>query len=207
MRLLVASVLFLAACCAPSLGNPHDLETATKSVVQVDAGPGSYGSGFVIRSTKIADNAYAILILTAKHVTDGAPEGWPKVLGVEATVVANHLEFDTSLVSVVLDQPMPVATMRLNQEVEVGENLYGMGFSGGQGELWVTHGVASNRDRGASAVPGDSGGPIVDANGHVVGIIVSIDVGSNGFSRDYIYHHCAFVPVVDLVEWLEMVVF
>ena len=149
-------------------------EDWTNAVVTVFAGKG-HGSGFVI-----SDN----LILTNHHVVGGADVVSVKFangFGVTGKVIAFNSGKDVALVRV--DASLPKHFV-LNRTIPpVGSEIYAVGspldekFS-----ATVSRGVISglreeqnNRliQSDVNIRPGNSGGPMVDKNGHVVGIAVS----------------------------------
>jgi len=180
------------------------------SVVAVNIDGGGHGSGTVVKCEQIAEDLWAITILTARHVASPvelefmSPEEremypWSlSVLGQRAHLLTNHPALDASLIQVILDKPLPVAKLR-HEGVLAGEDLYVMGFSVSGEDLWISKGVASSPDRGGSAAPGDSGGAVFDERGNLVGVVNAIDsLGFNGL----VWHHHYFAPIADLTDWL-----
>ena len=134
------------------------------------------------------------LILTNLHVVLGAPrlqvvfdDGYEA----EADYVASQPENDLAVIRArsVPDDLMP-ATLRSTKDLAVGESVVAVGFPFGIGPT-ATAGIVSGLRRefrspegqrlmtnliqfDAAANPGSSGGPLVTANGEVVGIVTAI---------------------------------
>ncbi len=133
------------------------------------------------------------LVLTNYHVVEGSTNltvtvpNESKVF--RATVLGRDASHDVALLR--LENASGLRTVTVNQRpVEVGDPVTAMGNARGQGYLSIVSGqVASlsetitvQDDFGgtrklegviattAAAVPGDSGGPMLDANGHVIGM-------------------------------------
>nr|WP_241835254.1 trypsin-like peptidase domain-containing protein [Pseudofrankia asymbiotica] len=152
------------------------------SVVVIQMADGSLGSGVIA-----ADDG---TVLTANHViADGGAISLRFADGTTsaATVASADPKNDiATLTPATLPQPVVPAT--LGGQVEVGGEVVAVGNPLGL-DYSVSSGVISGVDRtaptdsgtftgliqfDASVNPGSSGGPLLDANGLVVGIVVSI---------------------------------
>ncbi len=160
------------------------------SVVQIEAG-GAVGSGFVA-----ADGG---LILTASHVV-GRSEAVTLTLqdgtSVSGTVVAADKSIDTAVIraeeSAAADlQPLPLGALA---DVQVGEMTIAIGSPFGLSQT-VTTGIVSALGRtvptpmgelhdliqtDAAINSGNSGGPLIDAEGRAIGINTAIASASGG---------------------------
>lgn len=156
-------------------------EQVRPAVVRV-AADGSFGSGFVV-----GDGS---LIATAHHVVAGAESVWIKTVDgteIEARRVAWDRKADAALLQ--LEQPLEVTPLPLSpDEPEVGDPLFAIGHplvmgAGPRGshagllEWSFTAGMVSvvGEQQIQTTVmlhPGNSGGPIFDDQGRVVGIAV-----------------------------------
>ena len=137
----------------------------------------TYGSGFIIDSSGI--------IVTNKHVIDGALE--IKVLfndgdRVPARLVAVAAMLDLAVLKVDVDHPLPVLKWGNSEALQVGDAVLAIGNPLGLG-ISVSAGIVSALNRDIQDTPfdnyiqtdaainhGNSGGPLVDLNGEVVGV-------------------------------------
>ena len=151
------------------------MDNALPSVVQVLVGEGS-GSGFIVNEDG--------LVVTNEHVvagydrvqvrlgTGGGNYGG-EVVGVHRTLDLAYIQIDGSR------EFTPIA-IGDSDEIRVGEPVIAIGFPLGSElgrDATLTTGVVSakRQEQGylqtdASLNPGNSGGPLLDANGYVVGI-------------------------------------
>ena len=157
----------------PSIADVVD--QARKSVVHIVGSTGS-GSGFVVESTGY--------ILTNAHVVEGEADltvvldGGIRTLG---KVVARDPERDIALVKIDRGQQPTLRFATANPRI--GEELVALGYpygvSRGLENMTISTGVVSAfQPRGginyvqtdAAVNPGNSGGPLLDMNGRVVGM-------------------------------------
>jgi len=168
---------------APAAGSIGAVAAAVSpSVVNISNDQGA-GSGFVVR-----DDGY---ILTNNHVVGGAENvkvTFEDGSSSDATVVGSDAGYDLAVVKVD-KQDLPAAlTLGTSGDVKVGDTAIAVGSPLGlQGT--VTSGIISALDRPVTAGsgtdetsfinalqtdaainPGNSGGPLVDGNGHVIGV-------------------------------------
>ena len=140
-----------------------------------------YGSGFIIDPTGIIvtnqhviANAYSIVV----HFTGGGT-----ALG---QVLAANSAVDLAVVKVNVDKPLPAMKWADAEKLRVGDPVLAIGNPLGVG-LSVSAGVVSALDRDitmsaygsfiqtdAAINHGNSGGPLVDMHGHVVGVDSSL---------------------------------
>ena len=137
----------------------------------------TYGSGFIIDPSGI--------IVTNKHVIDGALD--IKVLfndgdRVPARLVAVAAMLDLAVLKVDVDRPLPVLKWGNSEALQVGDRVLAIGNPLGLG-MSVSAGIVSALNRDIQDTPfdnyiqtdaainhGNSGGPMVDLNGEVVGV-------------------------------------
>ena len=151
--------------------SPKDTDERDSPAPQTKGGKSS-GTGFVVGQNQVVTNV---------HVVDGCAV--LKVNGKRATVSAIDTSNDLVLLNTSLN--IGVATLRagnLRQGDEinaVGYPLYGLLASGAQitsGNVSALAGLQNDSrfiQISAPVQPGNSGGPLVDASGNVVGVIVS----------------------------------
>jgi S1-C subfamily serine protease len=144
------------------------------------------GTGVVIVDTGI--------ILTNMHVVAGADRVQVEFfdgMESEATVIGMRPEHDLAVLQAKkLPDDLPAATLRSTADLAMGDEVIAVGFPFGIGPS-VTSGVVSGLKReyrspqgkrlltnliqfDAAANPGNSGGPLVTADGEVVGIVTAI---------------------------------
>lgn len=149
------------------------------------------GTGFVYKK----DNKYGYL-LTNYHVINGAKS--IKVVlsndeSVEATYVGGDQYLDLAVIKISASKVLNVATIGSSENSKIGDTVFTVGSPEGSTYRGsVTSGILSGKDRivsvavdssnvedyamkvlqtDAAVNPGNSGGPLVNINGEVVGII------------------------------------
>jgi len=148
----------------------------------------SLGSGFIISA-----DGY---IVTNNHVVAEADEIKVKLLGRDkayaAKVVGRDQETDLALLKIEAGGGLPVLEFGNSDTTKVGEWVLAIGNPFGLGHT-VTAGIVSAKGRhigagpfdnflqtDASINPGNSGGPLIDMDGHVVGINTAIVPNGQG---------------------------
>ena len=176
LTVIAATLAALAAlACGGAAPGPDSatdvIEKALPSVVHVIAGSGS-GTGFIV-----SENG---LVVTNRHVV----EGIRRVTVILATgeefrgeVVQRHSVLDLAYVEIDSDRAFTPLAIGDSNDVRAGEAVIAIGYPLGEElglEPTVSRGIISaKRDdylqTDASLNPGNSGGPLLDANGNVVG--------------------------------------
>jgi serine protease Do len=172
-------------------GEPSDTQAAAADTPdqQVGALKRYFGSGFVIDPDG--------LILTNRHVIEGARQlivGFSDGTRALGTVVAAAGDVDLALVKVTSNHKLPVLTLGDSDKMRVGDPVLAIGDPWGLGTS-VSAGIVSavNRDINDSSFDdyiqtdaainhGNSGGPLVNENGEVIGINSALysDVANGG---------------------------
>lgn len=165
------------------------IERVRPSVVQVHSEGRGGGAGVIWRS----DGA----IVTNNHVVEHAGGTIQVVLtdgrSLEAKVVKTARSLDLALLQVEA-QDLPAAPVADSSNLRVGELVFAVGHPWGQKHvvtagIVAAHGTVDPPGSGRSAhyvrtdarlAPGNSGGPLVDAHGAVVGINAMIFGGDQG---------------------------
>ena len=149
------------------------------SIVQITAMTGT-GSGFFFEGKGwIATNAHIVVDSNTVAVTldDGSQ--------LDGRVIGKNLWADLAVVHVNPRRPVKALTLADSDRVTVGEDVLALGFPGmgAPGTATVTRGIVSaitKLSKGIDAFqtdaainPGNSGGPLVNSQGHVVGVNTS----------------------------------
>lgn len=147
------------------------------------------GTGFVIRKDG--------LILTNNHVIEGADKIQvsfkdQKEKPFEATIVGRDQSTDIALIKITAKQDFPVLKLGSSEKLEVGEWVAAFGNPYGH-SYTMTVGIVSAMGReidelnrfpfiqtDASINQGNSGGPLVNIRGEVVGVNSAIDARAQG---------------------------
>jgi len=148
--------------------------------------PTGVGSGFII-----SPDGY---IMTNAHVVDGADELMVTLTDkreFKAKLIGADKRTDVALVKIDTKQPLPAVQIGDSSKVKVGEWVVAIGSPFGL-ENTVTAGIVSakGRDTGdytpfiqtdVAVNPGNSGGPLIDMRGNVIGINSQIYSRTGGF--------------------------
>ena len=151
---------------------------ATEAVWRVDTADGT-GSAFYVGERRW---------LTAAHVVQNSSEA-KLALGdasIDASILGGDLAADMALLQAggTVPSAIPVMPFGRLSDIEPGDTVYAVGFPLGQGaKASVTRGVVSRIDTDdnlgtlivtdAAVSPGNSGGPLLDSCGRVVGMVVA----------------------------------
>ena len=134
-------------------------------------------------------------ILTNNHVVEGADEIEISLTDgrrTRATIIGTDPESDLAVLKIDLDQ-LPVIVLGNSDHIAVGDSVLAIGNPFGVGQT-VTSGIVSALGRNqlgintfenfiqtdAAITPGNSGGALVDVNGHLLGINTAIYSRSGG---------------------------
>ncbi|MBR2302974.1 MAG: trypsin-like peptidase domain-containing protein [Clostridia bacterium] len=160
---------------------------AINGILEIETESGQ-GSGFLLD-----DMGYA---LTNAHVVtdDGVPnkEILVRIAGEEITakiVKIGDVSADIDDLALIKLSRVPKNSISLvlgnYDDVKTGEEIFVIGNSKGEGTC-ITKGIVSDRNRkgrimtDAAVNPGNSGGPVFNQRGFVVGIIVSVRINADG---------------------------
>ena len=201
-------------------GVPEPYEVAEKvspTVVVVEAGTNGLFSSY-LSGTIISDEGY---ILTNAHGVVGC-DSFKVTLSDEKVYTAKSLGYDSDMDIAVLkievgeDEKLPVAEIGDSDKLKIGERVYAIGnnsglvnsFSGGFVSGLREMDVDDNRkatyiQTDAAANKGNSGGPLVNEYGQVIGIIFSGIRGTNNDIQDTNFAipiNTAMETVKDIIE-------
>ncbi len=215
----------LVGCATPSASQSHDLGNPVHivasapptcpvcalysvhraNVVRLEAEDG-LGAGVVVSSDgDILTSAHVVAGSSAVHVVTYDDHRY------KGTVAFADAEIDLALVRVEMPSIVwPTVQLEPDDSLPVGSKIYVIGHPVGLG--WtVTQGIVSARRRVGEAAPsaliqtdaaispGNSGGPVLDEHGHLVGIVRSKLVGLG-------IENVSFgVPMSVVVEFLKQV--
>ena len=179
----------------------------------------STGTGFVYK--KDNKNAY---IMTNNHVIDGADEVEvefnDKSERIDAKIVGGEVYSDIAVLTIDADEASGVVEAGNSNEIKLGDTIFTVGSPMGVTyKGTVTKGILSGRERlvevnltgnttdyymkvlqiDAAVNPGNSGGPLCDVSGKVIGIIslkiVQDEVEGMGFA----------IPIEDALEYASAI--
>lgn len=152
----------------------------------------SLGSGFII-----SKDGY---IITNHHVIDKADEIKVKLSeeakeSFDAKVIGSDIRTDIAVLKITTKTDLPVAPLGDSDKIKVAEWVLAIGHPFGYGHT-VSHGIISAKERlfgdgishpyndyiqtDASINMGNSGGPLINTHGEVIGINVATDARAQG---------------------------
>lgn len=144
------------------------------------------GSGFIIDSSGV--------IVTNNHVIAHSRKVTVKLddgTKLPAKIVGHDAKTDLAVLRVQSNKPLPTVSWGDSRQLQVGDQILALGNAFGLG-ITVTSGIVSARGRDLESSPynfvqidapinhGNSGGPLVDMNGQVVGINTAIYTPNGG---------------------------
>lgn len=186
----------------------------------------SSGTGFVYKTED--GTAY---ILTNNHVIDSADQVYVKFTNEtveEAKIVGSDVYSDIAVLSVDEDYIISVAEIGSSEDARLGDTVFAIGAPIGSAYSWsVTRGIVSGKDRlveveltsGNTKTPmivntlqtdaainsGNSGGPLANANGEVIGI-TSIKLAGSTTTSSTIEGMGFAIPIETAVEYAEQLI-
>ncbi len=162
----------------------QDAKTATAPAL------GSRGSGFIIDA-----KGY---LLTAHHVIDKAKEIEIRLADarrLSARVIAADSQLDLAILKIHSERELPTLSLGNSENIRVGDLAFVFGYPFGR-ESSMNLGIVSRAGRSyrdsasfefiqtdAGGYPGGSGGPLLNSQGHVIGMItMASERGNMGFA-------------------------
>lgn len=183
---------------------------------------GSQGTGVIIRSDKIKDDLYHNVLLSCKHILPDQStklevhqiiyKDWSKALGTKtypARIYAQNKIMDLSIILFSSKEQMPVATLNLNPNLYIGNEVYRVGC-GHESESRLDYGKITSLSTNVNGIDdlvrtsiytikGDSGGPVYE-NYQVVGVTIAIFMADKD-TKEAFNSISYFMPVSKLIEW------
>jgi S1-C subfamily serine protease len=171
----------------------------------------SIGTGFVIEEALVVTNKHVVSDTSAEYtIVDNAGERH------EVTEIYRDPLNDLAILKITEDQKFEALELGDSDEIRVGQTVIAIGNALGRFSNTVTKGVISGKGRGistggsygqyveeidnvlqtdAALNPGNSGGPLLNIDGQVIGVNVAVGVGTEniGFA----------IPVNTLKELVE----
>lgn len=205
----LSGLLVLASAARQPVASLQDLaalETRSAEVVKrvmpatvaiISAATGASGSGVIVDQDG--------LILTAAHVVDGADEVeivFPDGKQAKAKVLGCNYSKDAGMARIKAPGPWPFVALGASRALDAGDWVIAMGHSEGYdpartppvrfGRV-VSEGPGNFLTTDCTLIGGDSGGPLFDLDGKLVGINSSIGealdnnnhAGIDGFKEDW----------------------
>ena len=162
------------------ISNPES-SARDKSETNVSPKLSSTGSGFLVNA-----NGY---LLTNHHVANGCSNlkiRDSSKIEHDVAVVATDARNDLALLKTIASVTLPAAAFRANSSVEAGENVVALGYplagvlasevNVSFGYVSATAGLADDTSKmqiSAPVQPGNSGGPLLDQAGNLIGVVVA----------------------------------
>lgn len=188
---LCAALIFGSCGCAITPARSTESLLISRHAVLVDT-PHGAGSGFPITEDAFITAWHVVFDSRAEQIT---VDGWivNEMIQLKGTDVALLFTGIHGL------DPWPLAKLGPRP----GQSVWKSGYS--QGLHWWTAGIGTEDDHRVAldVFAGDSGGPVFDAQGRVLGIIVSM--GWNG--EHIIEHHAWIVPIDRILSALPEGIF
>lgn len=163
------------------------IEQYKKVIIQI-ATPYSTGTGFYLKQYNV--------VVTNHHVVNGNREVIIEGVGIRkqlAKVIYADSKYDIAFLLPPADLALPGVSLSSNGKISVGDRIYAIGHPFGL-KFTATQGIVSNTlhkenevryiQHDAALNPGNSGGPLVDEKGEIIGVnTFIIQQGDNiGFS-------------------------
>jgi hypothetical protein len=152
----------------PALLSPWET-IANQCVVRIASG----GSGTVVSPDGLIVTADHVLPVNVSRVDIAFVDGRVK----SALVVARSKRFDVGVLKIEVERPIPFVKLG-DRRVDTDEPAWVIGYGGGRSEpairqvrtvQYVLDELITTWNK---VIGGDSGGPVIDANGHLIGVLL-----------------------------------
>lgn len=163
------------------------VSSARRSVVQILEGESVVGTGFLVRPDVVATNVHVLASLSKPQV-----QNYDGLRSTGFSVLAFDAQRDLALIRVA-NKGTP---LKIQPKIPAsGSEVLALGHPRGLEMTATTGTVSAIRSQGdliqtdAAVNPGNSGGPLIDKSGRVVGVVVSRLSGSEGLGFAVPIHH------------------
>jgi len=185
----------------------------------VPEGKGSYGTGVIVRSMRVADGEFRNVFITCAHIADShlpyfvmvyKYEKWSTVEKIKpypCTFYGKDEARDVAVGVFISEEKMPTATIDFDTALYIGTPVFHFGCGVGDDPRLDEGKVTSVRNKlkrdgpsfirtNVTTVPGDSGGPLFHKY-NVVGIAKSIRV----WNDNMVWNMSYYIPIEKFKEW------
>ena len=188
--------LVLAAFCSSAWAIGFSAEDVYESVFVIETDI-AIGSGFAVSENEIVTNAHVISDARMIRVITYSGDSLP------ASVVAYDEDLDLAVLYVADGSfsALPIASL---DATRVGDDVYAIGAPKSMAYT-LTKGIVSSKDRvirgrqyiqiDAAVNEGNSGGPLLDANGNVLGVITLKLTDAEGIGMA--------IPITVVSDWMK----
>lgn len=223
-KVILSVILFLGLALTPQLsyGQQPNKKLHQQCIYPIllvspdDAN--SFGTGFIVRSSKVEDKLYCNVFFTCAHVTSESGhyevklyeyEDWSKIKSTKtfkALITAKNPAMDIAVGIFLSETPLPTVTLDFNPKLYIGNKVRRVGCGMGDDPRLDEGKISSVRtDMGRlkevirtsiPTVPGDSGSPVYQKY-KVIGLTQSIRAWK-GFP---VYHMSYIIPLERFKIW------
>lgn len=192
------------------LGPSRDpVEAALDALWAIDS-EGHRGSAAAIACVPLAGGGYVVTFLTAKHVLQDEDQ-FALRDGHRLTIAGKVAHPSLDLAVMAAQSPVPQPVLRLRSDLRTGEAVSAMGHGLDSNELIVASGRIGTRVVSVPMVWGCSGGPVVDAQGRLVAVTITMAQhpgmgvhSAGGLSALPLVGLTGVIPVAAFASWLAM---
>jgi S1-C subfamily serine protease len=186
------------------------VEAALDALWRIDS-EGHSGSAAAIGCVPLAGGGYVVTFLTAGHVVQD--EDQFALRGEHRLAIAGKLRHPTLDVAVLAAQsPVPQPVLQVRSGLRQGEVVSAMGYGLDSYELVVATGRFGARVATMPMVWGCSGGPVVDAQGRLVGVVstmaqntqLGVHTIGGGLQAMPLVGLTGTIPVTAFASWLSV---
>lgn len=167
-----------------------DVQRVTASIVSVNTGR-SLGTGFVVGPGLFLTNRHVVADALASRTRPVVSFSDGRTATVDIENVSDHTDLALLVCKETSCKEAPALPMRSPTDMKTGETVFAFGNPIGL-DLTLSRGILSHRSRKIAGIvflqtdlavnPGNSGGPLLDASGRVVGVVTLKIGGAEGIA-------------------------